>query len=406
VTAPSSGESLSRALGFSESVVEIGMTHPGVRRVMPGGTASFLAELDDDRIVGLEVEIGLGHRGFEKEAASRPWPLVLPYVSRLGQASGLQAGVAWCGAVEGLAGLVLPARAVWLRTLAAELARVADHFARLAAVAIAIEAPGAQRVAFEAGDLALTLLETVMGRGLFGGWLRLGGVASALPEALEAPWNETTGVLRASLSRFEALSVHGPGAILRLRDVAPISLEEGLAWSVTGPALRAAGSPADLRKDAPYLAYGEVDFDVPIGESGDGHDRLLVVVEEIRQSLEIADQCRQALDGLGPGPIRVDDVRWHGLSESESDAEGEGARALAEGPPVPAGENGYRVESSTGELGFWVVSDGGGQARRVRCRAPSFFHAQALPVMLVGANLDDLLPTLATMHLVSAECDR
>jgi NADH:ubiquinone oxidoreductase subunit D len=178
-----------------------------------------------------------------------------------------------------------------------------------------------------------------------------------------------------------------------LHGVAPMSAEDCLSWGVTGPALRASGSPTDVRRDRPYLAYAALDFDVPIGESGDGFDRMLVVLEELRQSLGMVDQCHKLLSSLGPGAIAA----------STDDAAGSSGLASSE---VPAGEAVETVESSTGELAFFVVSDGSGLPRRVRCRPPSFFHAQAMPVMLRGARLDDLLPTAALLHLVSGECDR
>ena len=178
---------LSEALGFSETVIEVGHSHPAVRRILgaAGGTASFLVSLDDEQITDLEVEIGIGHRGFEKEVESRPWHRALPYVSRLGYAGGLMAEVGYCLAVENLAGVVAPDRAIWLRTLASEIARVSDHFARLAAVATSIGLPAGERVAQQGENRATRLLESVTGRGPFGGWVMLGGVASALPDGLQ-----------------------------------------------------------------------------------------------------------------------------------------------------------------------------------------------------------------------------
>jgi NADH:ubiquinone oxidoreductase subunit D len=158
-----------------------------------------------------------------------------------------------------------------------------------------------------------------------------------------------------------------------------------------------------VRRDAPYLAYDAVDFDVAIGESGDDFDRVLVVVEEIRQALRIADQCAARLAEMGSGPWRADAPGWR--DDAALDGAARSDERLA-GPAIPAGEITVATESSTGELGFLLVSDGGPLPRRVRCRAPSFFHAQAMPAMLRGGQLDDLLPTAAVLHLVSGECDR
>lgn len=396
---------LSEALGFSETVIEVGHSHPGVRRVLEavGGTVSFLVSLDDEQITDLEVEIGIGHRGFEKEVEAQPWHRALPHVSRLGSAGGLMAEVCFCLAVEDLAGVVAPDRAIWLRTLACEIARASDHFARLAAVATAIGLPAAERVAQQGERHAARLLESLTGRGPFGGWVVLGGVASEPADGFEERWRHSQAAIEAILVRFEAVAVDNPSCQQRLRDVAPLSAEDCIAWGVTGPILRAAGIPMDVRRDAPYLAYDSVDFDVPIGENGDDFDRLLVVVEEIRQSLRIVDQCQALLASLGPDRTRLADPGWGEPGGMDFPAR---SAVVLEGPMIPAGETAISIESSTGELGFFLVSDGEGLPRRIRCRSASFLHAQAMPEMLRGARLDDLLPTAAMLHLVSAECDR
>lgn len=395
---------LSSRLGLSETVIEVGLTHPGLRRVLvgAGSTLGFLVTLDDERITDLEVEIGLGHRGFEKEVESGSWLRALPYVSRLGHAGAPLAAIAYCSGLEMLAGLTLPDRAVWLRTLGAELARATDHWARLAAVAVALELPAAEQVAQQGALQAAALLASVMGGGPLTDWVRPGGVAQGLPEDFGERWRVGRQALDQTLARFDRLGVRNPTCVQRLRDAASLSAEQALAWSVTGPALRAAGLPTDLRRDAPYLAYGSLDFDVPIGSRGDGYDRLLVVFEEVRQSLRMVDQCVGPLASLGPGPVAVDPPP--GLAPEAASEQGAGSSAEPAG--LPAGEVAVAIEASTGELGFLLVSDGGPLPRRIRCRAPSFFHAQVLPCLLRGAELDDLLPTAAGLHLVSGECDR
>ncbi len=396
---------LSEAFGFPETIVEVGLTHPGVRRVLgaAGGTVGFLVSLDDERIVALEVEIGLGHRGFEKEVESVPWHRALPYVARLGLASGLMAEIGYCLALERLAGVSLPDRAIWLRTLASELARVADHFSRLTAVAAAIGLRSAEGVARQGGWIASRLLESLTGAGSFAGWVRLGGVARALPDDFERVWREAQTGIEGALARFDTIAVQNPSCQKRLCDVAPLSAEQCLAWGVTGPSIRAAGMAADVRRDAPYLAYGALDFDIPIGENGDDYDRLLIVVEEIRQSMRIVDQCQGLLASLGPGVIRLQEPGW--CEPDKTDLEAHAAMVL-DGPTIPKGELATSIESSTGEMTFLLVSDGGLLPRRFHCRGASFFLAQAMPAMLRGSQLDDLLPTAAILHLVSGECDR
>jgi NADH-quinone oxidoreductase subunit D len=391
---PAASRTLSERLGFRPAVVELGHTHPGVRRVMAavGGTTSFLVTLDDDRIEALEVEIGLGHRGFEKEVESRPWRAALPFVARLGHAGGPIAQVGYCLALERLAGLEVAPRATWLRTLVCELARVTDHLARVAALASAIGAGAAERAAAQGELVAARLLGAAVGGSPLGEWALPGGVARDLPADFARKFGEATRGIEAALASIDRLLLEHPGVLLRLVDVAPLAAQACLAFGITGPCLRAAGVARDVRRDGPLLAYGELDFDIPVGTRGDDFDRLAVVVEEIRQSLRMSEQCLGRLVDRSVG------------------GEGEGIVNGANGdaPPLvaPAGEVALSIESSTGELGFFLVSDGSPLPRRVRCRAPSFFHAQALPAALIHARLDDLLPTAALFHLVSGECDR
>ncbi|MFO0689782.1 MAG: hypothetical protein U0900_13825 [Myxococcota bacterium] len=383
---------LSDRLGIRPAIVELGATHPAVRRVLAGagGTTSFLVTLDDDRIEALEVEIGLGHRGFEKEVESRPWPEALPYVARLGHAGGPIGQVAYCLAVERLAGLAVAERPTWLRTLGCELARATDHLARIAALAAAIGASRAERLAQGAERVAEDLLEATLGGGPLEPWCWPGGVASDLPFGYEDRWQAARARILRALDGLTLLLLEHPSAVQRLIEVAPLAAADALAFAVTGPLLRASGIPRDLRRDAPQLAYASLEFDVPIGSAGDDYDRLAVVLEEIRQSLRMAEQCIARLAVLDREAARPPLV----------DAAG------ASGLVLPVGEVELALEGSTGALGFYLVSDGGPTPRRLRCRAPSFFHAQALPATLVGARLDDLLPTAALFHLVSGECDR
>lgn len=383
---PPAPGSLSRRLGFAETTIELGPTHPGVRRATEaaGGAASFIVELDDDRITNLEVEIGYGHRGFEKQVEQGGWADALPYVARLGWSSGVLAETAYCLAVEALAGLVPPDRAIWGRMLVGELARVTDHFARLGATLAAIGLRDAEAVVHAAEAEAARALAVAAGAGPIAGYVCLGGVRHGFDPVFAEAWPRVRKALDEALARFDAGAARNPTCTRRLRDVAVLGVDDARAWGVTGIALRAAGGAEDVRRTQPYLAYPAVAFDVPVGERGDALDRMLVVAEEIRQSLAIVDQCHKLLASLGPGDL------------------GEPITAVVASP----GETVATVESSTGALAFLIVADEAGRPGRIRCRAPSFFHAQVLPLMLRGARLDDLLPTVAGLHIVGPECDR
>jgi NADH-quinone oxidoreductase subunit D len=179
---------------------------------------------------------------------------------------------------------------------------------------------------------------------------------------------------------------------------------------VTGPVLRAAGVPLDLRKQEPYLVYDELDFDVPIGEVGDNYDRYLVCVEEMQQSLRIVEQCMARLERLGPGPVNVDDprVRWPAKGRVFNRMEEliQQFKAVTEGPRVPAGEGYLAIESANGELGFYLVSDGSAVPYKVRCRPPSLLNTQPLPLMVRGSLLADIIPTFDFVNMIGGECDR
>lgn len=398
--APAPRATLSERLGFRPAVLEIGSTHPAVRRVLAGSgsSAAFLVALDDDRIESLEVEIGQTHRGFEREVESRPWHEALPYVARLGYAAGPIAQLAYCLGIERLMGVEVAAAVRWHRTLVCELARATDHLARVAALATAIGASAAERVAAQAERIASEWLGLAVGGGPLEVWTRPGAGASraaAFVRASEQRWATARGRLDGAIDRLAALLLDHPISAARLCDVAPLTPEVASAFAVTGPCLRASGVARDLRLETPQLAYDELDFDLAIGSRGDDFDRLAVVLEELRQSLSMIEQCGARLRDSSAEPPAVAQA-----------AEAEADRAPGEPLDVPAGEVEIALESSTGELGFLIVSDGGPRPRRVRCRAPSFFHAQALPAVLIGARLDDLLPTVALFHLVGPEHDR
>lgn len=385
------GTSLSESLGFPETVLEVGPMHPGLRRAMAaaGGSASFVVRLDDDRIRALEVEIGWSHRGVERQLESVAWDAARPFVSRLGYASGVLPEIAWCLAVESLAGLALPDRAIWLRMFVGELARAVDHLGRLAAV---LGATGLREGEARAARLewaAAGLLARATGRGPIEGFCRFGGVEQALPEDFGEDWAVGREALRAGLDRLDRIALASPALRDRLTGVARLDAATARAWGVTGPLLRASGVAEDVRRDRPYLGYAAVDFDVPVGETGDALDGVAVVAAELRQALAIAEHAHGVLVSLGPGPIAI----------AESEAE-----IVARG--IPAGEAVATVEAATGELALLVVSDGGPRPLRVRVRAPSFFHAQVLPRRMLGERLDELLPVVALSHLVGPECDR
>jgi NADH-quinone oxidoreductase subunit D len=386
-------------------ILNMGPSHPATH-----GTVKFLIELDGENIVDLDIQVGYLHRGFEKECESGTWYQAIPYTDRLNYNSAILCNIAYCLAVEKLLGITTPERCQWLRTMAAELSRLGDHLTRCGAACLELQAMTPFLYGIEARELTWDLQEILCGARVTSNYIRIGGVKHDMPPSFPALCRENIAKIRALLVDYDAVVTENRLFVDRLRGTGVLPREELIRYGVTGPLLRAAGVPLDLRKDQPYLKYAEVDFDVPIGEVGDNYDRYLVCVEEMQQSLRIVEQCLVALEKLGPGPVNVDDprVRWPAKGRVFNAMEEliQQFKAVTEGPMVPAGEAYHAIESANGELGFYLVSDGSAQPWKVRCRPPSLINLQPMPKMLRGAMLADLIPTFDFVNMIGGECDR
>jgi NADH-quinone oxidoreductase subunit D len=386
-------------------VLNMGPSHPATH-----GTVKFLIELDGENIVDLDIQVGYLHRGFEKECESGTWYQAIPYTDRLNYNSAILANIGYCLAVEKLLDITTPERCQWLRTLAGELSRLGDHLTRCGAACLELQAMTPFLYGIEARELTWDLMEMLCGARVTSNYVRIGGVKHDMTPDFPGRCRENIGKIRGLLTDYDDVVTQNRLFVDRLRGTGMLPKEELIRYGVTGPLLRAAGVPLDLRKDQPYLKYAEVDFDVPIGEVGDNYDRYLVCVEEMQQSLRIVEQCLVALEKLGPGPVNVDDprVRWPAKGRVFNAMEEliQQFKAVTEGPMVPAGEAYQAIESANGELGFYVVSDGSAQPWKVRCRPPSFINLQPMPKMLRGAMLADLIPTFDFVNMIGGECDR
>lgn len=392
-------------LHSENQILNMGPSHPATH-----GTVKFLIELDGENIVGLDIQVGYLHRGFEKECESGTWYQAIPYTDRLNYNSAILANIGYCLAVEKLLGIETPDRSQWLRTMAGERSRLGDHLTRCGAACLELQAMTPFLYGIEARELTWDLMEMLCGARVTSNYVRIGGVKHDMVPDFPARCRENIVKIRGLLTDYDDVVTQNRIFVDRLRGTGMLAKEELIRYGVTGPLLRAAGVPLDLRKDQPYLKYAEVDFDVPIGEVGDNYDRYLVCVEEMQQSLRIVEQCLEALEKLGPGPVDVDDprVRWPAKGRVFNAMEEliQQFKAVTEGPMVPAGEAYHAVESANGELGFYVVSDGSAQPWKVRCRPPSFLNLQPMPKMLQGAMLADLIPTFDFINMIGGECDR
>jgi NADH-quinone oxidoreductase subunit D len=385
--------------------LNMGPSHPATH-----GTVKFLIELDGESIVDLDIQVGYLHRGFEKECESGTWYQAIPYTDRLNYNSAILANIGYCMAVEKLLGIETPERCQWLRVMAGELSRIGDHLTRCGAACLELQAMTPFLYGIEARELCWDLQEILCGARVTSNYVRIGGVKHDLPPEFGAACRENVRRIRQLLADFDKVVTSNRIFVDRLKGTGFLSRELCLAYAVTGPILRAAGVPLDLRKQEPYLTYDQIDFDVPIGEVGDNYDRYLVCVEEMQQSLRIVEQCLARLESLGPGPVNVDDprVRWPAKGRVFNHMEEliQQFKAVTEGPRVPAGEAYFALESANGELGFYLVSDGSAVPYKVRCRPPSLLNTQPIPLMLKGAMLADVIPTFDFVNMIGGECDR
>ena len=391
-------------LHTEHQILNMGPSHPASH-----GTVKFVIELDGESIVDLDVQVGYLHRGFEKECESGSWYQAIPYTDRLNYNSAILANLGYCMAVEKLLQVETPDRCQYLRVLAGELSRIGDHLTRAGAACLELAAMTPFLFGIEARELTWDLQEVLCGARVTSNFIRIGGVKHDMPASFPAICRENVAKIRALLKDFDDVITENRIFVDRLRGTGFLSKEDCIRYAVTGPLLRAAGVPHDLRKSEPYLVYDRLDFDIPIGEVGDNYDRYLVVVEEMHQSLRLVEQCIDWLE-KNPGPVNVDDprVRWPAKGRVFNKMEEliQQFKSVTEGPMVPAGEAYHAIESPNGELGFYVVSDGSAVPWKVRCRPPSLINLQPLPLMVRGALLADLIPTFDFINMIGGECDR
>lgn len=383
-------------------IVNIGPSHPATH-----GTIQIVAELSGERVLRTDVHCGYLHRGFEKECESHTWHNLIPYVDRLNYCSALINDFAYCEAVEKLMGVEITPRCRYLRTLLAEYSRIADHLTCIAAGLMELGAMTAFLYLVTIRDYIYEHIADLTGARVTYSYGRIGGLARDLPDGWLKRLEEILDEMDTFTGRVHGLVDRNRIFIDRMRDVGVIGTADAVNWGFTGPILRSTGAPRDLRKDTPYLAYPELDFEVPVGIKGDNYDRYYVRMREIDES---AHMIRQLIDRLEPGPINVDDRRCtlpeKHLVYTEIESLINHFKLIMEGPQVPAGEVYSAAEGANGELGFYIVSVGGGVPWKVHVRSPSFVHMGGVHRMLDGYQLADIVPTFGSINMIGGECDR
>ena len=383
-------------------VVNIGPSHPATH-----GTIQIVAELEGETVKRADVHCGYLHRGFEKEAEHHGYHKIIPYTDRLNYCSALNNNFAYAAAVETLLGIEITPRCRVLRTLLAEYNRIADHVTCIAASVMEMGAMTAFLYMMSVRDFIFEHLNHLTGARLTYSYVRIGGLARDLPDGWLGRLEEILQFTERYLERIHGLLDRNRIFIDRTRNVAVMTTEHALNWGFTGPTLRSTGLAMDLRKDAPYLAYPELDFEIPVGIKGDNYDRYYVRMCEIDESISMVRQCVRMLPG---GPVSVDDPRVT-LPEKEQvytqiEALIQHFKLVMEGIRVPPGEVYVSHEAPNGELGFYLVSDGGVRPYKLHVRSPSFVHMGGMHTLLEGYQLADVVPTFGSMNMIGGECDR
>ena len=383
-------------------LVNMGPSHPTTH-----GTLRIVLELEGETITRAIPEMGYLHRGVEKLGESLSYQQFIPLTDRLNYCSSLMNNVGYTLAVEKLLGIEAPPRAQQIRVLVSELARVADHIVCVGVNAVDIGAFTAFLYLFKQRESAYDLFELASGQRLHTSFTRIGGLFRDLPESFVPKTEQFLVECTAAIDEVEALLTHNPIWRDRTAGVGVITAEEAVNWGYTGPCLRAAGVPQDLRKSQPYLGYETYDFDIPVGTTGDVWDRYLVRVEEIRQSLRI---IRQVLDRLEPGPIIVDDPKVALPTKDKVYNRMESLihhfKLIMHGMEMPVGEVYSATEAANGELGFYLVSDGGKNPYRIRVRPPCLPIFSSFEDQVKGGLIADAVAVLGAMNVIAGELDR
>jgi len=382
--------------------LQMGPSHPATH-----GTIKFNLKLEGEKVRDCDVEVGFLHRGFDKSCEQATWTQVIPYTDRLNYASSLINNVGYALAVEKLIGAETPARCQYIRVIISELARLFDH---LTCCGMAASELGAITVGFymiEARELITHIIENLTGARLTVTYVRIGGVKHDLPHDFAAHVTSAFSTIRKLLDDCDRLLSRNRIFLDRMSNVGVISADTALNYSLTGPILRASGIDYDVRKAFPYLVYDKMDFEVPVGSRGDNYDRFLCRMREIEQSMKIVDQ---ALQQLPVGPVWIDDPHIVLPEKEKVYGSIEGLmhhfKIIMEGILIPAGETYFAVEGGNGELGFYVVSDGGGKPYRLRVRPPCFIAMGAFAEMIKGHMVADIIPTFGMINMIGGECDR
>jgi NADH-quinone oxidoreductase subunit D len=389
-------------LSADTMVLNVGPQHPSTH-----GVLRLILELDGETIVRATPDVGFLHTGIEKNAEKLYYSQVIPLTDRIDYLAPLSNNLVYCLAVEKLLDLEPPPRAQWLRVLLTELTRINNHLVWLGTTALEIGAMSVFLYCFREREEILKIFEMCSGQRMMSSYFRIGGLALEPPLDFYSRVEAVLKMLPSRFDEYEDLLTENRIWLARTRGVGVLSAEDAIAWGITGPNLRASGVASDLRKEEPYSSYDQFDFIVPTRTEGDTYARYLVRIEEMRQALRIA---RQALDGLPEGPVRADApgivLPEREKMKSEMEALIYHFKIVTDGFAPPPGDVYVAVESPKGELGCYLVSDGGPRPWRMRWRPPSLINVHLLSKLLPGGLIADAIAITASVDFVLGEVDR
>jgi NADH-quinone oxidoreductase subunit D len=387
--------------------INMGPHHPSTH-----GVLRLVLELDGETIVKCDPRIGYLHRGVEKLAEHLNYNQTIVLSDRLDYIASAANNIAFCLAFEKLLGITPPRRARLIRTIVGEMARISSHLLWLATHALDIGAMTVFLYCFRDREWLLSIFEKVCGARLTHSYVRVGGVRLDFTQEVIDELRRFTEEFPQRILDYETLIDVNRIWLKRTRDVAVVDAETAINLGLTGPVLRGSGVPYDVRKFRPYDAYDEVEFEVPVGERGDTYDRYKVRMKELRQSNWIIKQCLDKLKEVEGEPVLAegapDLLLPSRIREPEPKPHPKKGFIFTgkELPVVPPGEAFASIESPKGELGVYVVSDGGPNPWRLRIRTPSFVHISAIPELAKGHMIADLVAIIGTLDIVLGDCDR
>ncbi len=392
-------------------VLNMGPSHPATH-----GVLRIVLELDGEIITKADPDVGYLHRGDEKIAENMTYTQFIPYTDRLDYLAPLANNVAYALAVEKLLGIhdKLPPRCQYIRVMCTELARISSHLLGLGAFAMDMGAVTVFLLIFTEREKIYDLAEAVSGARLTTSYTRVGGVMRDIPPDWLSQCQKFCDEFIPALNDIETLLTRNRIWVDRIRNLAVISKSDAIDYGLSGPNLRGSGIDWDLRKNQPYLCYPDLDFDIPVGSTGDCYDRYLVRMEEMRQSTRILRQCIKKMPGGAENkthePVNVDNGKIVLPPKQDVMTKMEDLihqfMLVTEGMNCPPGEIYFGHENPKGELGFYINSKGGGVPYRLKIRAPSFVNLSIIPKLFPGAMISDTVAILGSLDFVMGECDR